>query len=147
MSAKSSTSDSAVHKSISHITSREVTGDIAVTVETDYLERESDPAVSQYVFSYTITIENLGIETVQLMTRHWVVTSGGSELVRVNGDGVVGEQPVLEPENGFRYTSGTSIKDSVGSMHGHYMFRRESTGELFEVKIPRFDLIYPYLLH
>jgi ApaG protein len=147
MSAKSSTSLSAVPKSISHITSREVTSNIAVTVETDYLEKESDPAASHYVFSYTITIENLGIETVQLLTRHWIVNSGGGEILRVNGDGVVGEQPVLEPEHGFRYTSGTSIRDSVGSMHGHYVFRRKSDSELFEVKIPRFDLIYPYLLH
>lgn len=141
------TAYSAVPKTISQITTREVTNNIAVTVETDYLEKESDPAAALYVFSYTITIENLGTDTVQLMTRHWVVNSGGSELVRVNGEGVVGEQPVLEAEHGFRYTSGTSIKDSVGSMYGHYMFRRESNSELFEVKIPRFDLIYPYLLH
>lgn len=147
MSAKHTASHSLVPKSISQISSREVTNNIAVTVETEYLEKESDSTVSHYVFSYTITIENHGSDTVQLLTRHWIVNSGGGEIMRVNGEGVVGEQPILEPDHGFRYSSGTSIRDSVGSMHGHYVFRREPDGELFEVRIPRFDLIYPYLLH
>jgi ApaG protein len=128
------------------VTVTEVTHDIRVTVIPEYLEEHSEPARNTYAFSYTITIENLGRENVQLVRRHWVVNSGGAEYMQVKGDGVVGEQPVLEGNSGFRYSSGTVIKDPVGSMHGWYTFQRDS-GREFDVTIPRFDLIYPHLLH
>ncbi len=128
------------------VTASETTNFIRVTVVPDYLEDHSDPAKHVYAFSYTITLENIGNETVQLMKRHWVINSGGAEYMQVKGDGVIGEQPVLEGNDGFRYSSGTVIKDPVGSMHGYYTFKGKG-GALFEVTIPRFDLIYPHLLH
>ena len=125
--------------------SRETNG-IRVTVQPEFLEKQSEPDNGSYAFSYTVTIENLSDDTVQLLRRHWCVNSGGAEFLEVKGDGVIGEQPVLESQNGFRYTSGTVIKDPVGSMHGKYTFQTKG-GESFEVEIPRFDLIYPHLVH
>lgn len=119
---------------------------IRVTVQPEYLEEHSQPGKNSYAFAYTVTIENLSGETVQLLKRHWIVSSGGAEYMQVKGDGVVGEQPVLESQDGFRYSSGTVIKDPVGSMHGSYTFRTQEGGQ-FEVSIPRFDLIYPHLVH
>ena len=124
----------------------EITNNIRITVCPEYLEDQSEPGRNSYAFSYTITIENLGEDNVQLLRRHWIVNSGGAEYMQVKGDGVVGEQPTLESNSGFRYSSGTVIKDPVGSMHGWYTFKY-SDGTLCEINIPRFDLIYPYLLH
>ena len=128
------------------VTVTETTNSIRVTVAPEYLEEHSEPTKNNYAFAYTVTIENLGELTVQLLRRHWLVNSGGAEYMQVKGDGVVGEQPVLEAGDGFRYSSGTVIKDPVGSMAGAYTFRTDD-GALFEVKIPRFDLIFPHLLH
>lgn len=124
----------------------EMTRDIRVTVVPEFLDEHSDPAKHVYAFAYTVTIENLSGGTVQLLKRHWFVNSGGVEYTQVKGDGVVGEQPVLESNDGFRYTSGTVIKDPVGTMSGTYTFA-DAEGMHFEVVIPRFDLIYPHLLH
>lgn len=124
----------------------EMTREIRVSVLPEYLEDHSDPVKHVYAFAYTVTIENFGSEKVQLLKRHWIVNSGGAEYTQVKGDGVVGEQPVLEGNEGYQYTSGTVIKDPVGTMHGTYLFRG-ADGALFNVVIPRFDLIYPHLLH
>ncbi len=124
----------------------QMTSGIRVTVQPEFLEEHSQPGKHSYAFAYTVTIENLSGNTVQLLKRHWIVNSGGAEYMQVKGDGVVGEQPVLEAHDGFRYSSGTVIKDPVGSMHGSYTFRTEE-GDHFEVPIPRFDLIYPHLMH
>lgn len=128
------------------VTVSETTNNVRVTVFPEFLEDHSEPGKNSYAFAYTVTIENIGDNTVQLLRRTWIVNSGGAEFLQVKGDGVVGEQPVLEANDGFRYSSGTVIKDPVGSMHGYYTFRSED-GTYFEVIIPRFDLIYPHLLH
>ncbi len=133
-------------KSLEDAIYSQVTRNIRVSVHPEYLADQSEPIRATYAFQYTVTIENFGAETVQLLSRHWRINSGGAEYMQVKGDGVVGEQPTLEMSHGFRYTSGTVIKDPVGSMHGTYTFRSE-TGETFDVEIPRFDLIYPHLLH
>lgn len=124
----------------------EMTREIRVSVLPEYLEDHSDPDKHIYAFAYTVTIENFGSETVQLLKRHWIVNSGGAEYTQVKGDGVVGEQPVLEGNEGYQYTSGTVIKDPVGTMSGTYLFKGADES-LFNVTIPRFDLIYPHLLH
>lgn len=133
-------------QSIEELVFVETTRDIRVTVMPEFLEDHSDPDRNVYAFAYTVTIENLSPATVQLISRHWIVNSGGAEYTQVKGDGVVGEQPVLEANDGFRYTSGTVIKDPVGSMQGTYTFTG-SEGSQFNVTIPRFDLLYPHLLH
>ena len=124
----------------------ETTNEIRITAYPQFLDGESNPGRKVYSFAYTITIKNYGEELVQLLSRHWAISSGGLPYSDVKGEGVVGQQPFLKPGEGFQYTSGSVIKDPVGSMQGEYTFIN-STGELFTVMIPRFDLIYPNLLH
>ena len=95
-----------------------------------------------YTFAYTIRIQNQGCYTVQLMSRHWYVYSGGQLYAEVEGDGVVGQQPILGPLEAFEYTSGTVIEDPVGSMRGTYQLT-DQNGREFEIEIPEFDLVYP----
>ena len=124
----------------------QVTEKVKISVIPLPLERESSTEENVYAFSYTITIENLGSETVQLVERHWLVYSADKQIAEVVGPGVVGEQPILEPGKSFEYTSGTVVNDPVGAMQGTYTFRTEQ-GRYFGVGIPRFDLIYPIMVH
>lgn len=124
----------------------ETTNDIKISVLPNHVEESSNPTESVFAFSYTIRIENVGPKTVQLLERHWVIMSGGAQLAEVVGPGVVGEQPVLEAGQSYEYTSGAVIHDPVGSMHGEYTFRAVS-GEFFQVNIPKFDLLYPLVVH
>jgi len=117
-----------------------------VEVETRYVERESDPAHERYVFAYTITISNQGDLPGQLLNRHWFVTDAKNDVQEVQGPGVVGEQPRIEPGHAFRYTSAAVLTTPVGSMHGGYQFRRDDDS-LFDVPIPAFSLSVPNLVH
>ena len=117
-----------------------------VDVETRFVEAESDPARDRYVFAYTITISNHGDSAGQLLNRHWYVTDAGNQVQEVQGAGVVGEQPRIEPGKAFRYTSAAVIETPVGAMHGHYEFQRDDQ-HLFEVPIPAFSLSVPNLVH
>lgn len=123
-----------------------VTQHIKISVQPDHLEDSSDPNNNVFAFSYTIRIENLGDETVQLLERHWIITSGGAHLAEVVGPGVVGHQPVLESGQSYEYTSGAVIHDPIGAMKGSYTFR-SNKGDFFEVAIPPFDLLYPVVIH
>ncbi|MCO6430610.1 MAG: Co2+/Mg2+ efflux protein ApaG [Deltaproteobacteria bacterium] len=124
----------------------ETTQSIRISVLPEHLEDNSDPLNDVYAFAYTITIENLGEHTVQLLERHWIITSGGVQIAEVIGPGVVGAQPVLEPGQTFEYSSGAVIHDPVGAMHGNYTFRNHA-GQYFDVTIPRFELAYPVYIH
>ncbi len=135
-----------MEKQASLISYSATTNDIHITALPRFIPQESYPDRHLYAFAYTIQIENHGTELVQLLNRHWVIFSGGVQYAEVRGDGVIGEQPFLQPSEAFQYTSGCVIKDPVGSMHGEYTFI-SSEGGLFEVSIPRFDLIYPELIH
>ncbi|RMG41626.1 MAG: Co2+/Mg2+ efflux protein ApaG [Candidatus Dadabacteria bacterium] len=117
------------------------TRDISVSVTPQFIESESDPLENVYVFAYHVVLENTGDQTVQLLNRHWIVMSGGIQIADVKGEGVIGEQPVLEPGDTHQYTSWTVIRDPFGSMYGTYTFR-SARGEFFDVKIPRFNLIH-----
>src|SRR3984885_10784193 len=97
---------------------RAITRGIAVSVEPTYLEARSSPDSSQYFWAYRIVIENQGRETVQLLSRHWMITNARGELTEVKGSGVVGEQPVLKPGESHAYTSGTSLNTPSGMMGG-----------------------------
>lgn len=119
---------------------------INVNVETRYLEEQSNPDNNYYVFAYTITIQNLGKQQAQLLTRHWVITDSNHKVQEVRGDGVVGEQPVLDPGEQFVYTSGTMIETSVGTMKGSYQMRAQD-GSLFDAIIDEFVLSTPRVLH
>ncbi|MDX2477320.1 MAG: Co2+/Mg2+ efflux protein ApaG [Gammaproteobacteria bacterium] len=119
---------------------------INVDVDTLYIESESSPVNSQYVFAYTITITNDGTEAAKLMTRHWVITDANGHIEEVRGDGVVGEQPYLKPGEGFQYTSGAVLKTPVGTMSGSYRMVTDN-GSNFDADIPEFILSSPRTLH
>ncbi|HEX4843997.1 MAG TPA: Co2+/Mg2+ efflux protein ApaG [Limnobacter sp.] len=117
-----------------------------VRVNTQFLEEQSDKDKGPYVFAYTIEIENVGERTAQLLSRHWVITDAHNIVQEVRGDGVVGEQPVLNPGERFEYTSGCPLPTPVGTMRGEYTFVGEG-GEQFEVPVPEFLLSMPRTLH
>jgi ApaG protein len=121
---------------------RAITRGIAVSVEPTYLEANSSPRSSQYFWSYRVTIENQGPETVQLLSRHWMITNARGDLTEVKGPGVVGEQPVLRPGESYQYTSGAPLNTSSGMMGGAYQMESE-TGERFDIEIPTFSLDNP----
>ncbi|MCW5570175.1 MAG: Co2+/Mg2+ efflux protein ApaG [Steroidobacteraceae bacterium] len=119
---------------------------IRVEVETSYLDEQSDPHEHRYVFAYTITIRNDGPTPARLLTRHWVITDANGKVQEVRGDGVVGEQPYLEPGQGFRYSSGAVIETPVGAMQGSYQMVSDD-GLAFDAPIPPFRLAIPGVLH
>ena len=121
---------------------RAITKQIAVSVIPTYLEAESSQGSSQYFWAYRVIIENLGQETVQLLSRHWMITNARGEFTEVKGAGVVGEQPVLEPGGRYEYTSGAPLDTPSGMMGGAYTMESES-GERFDIEIPTFSLDRP----
>ncbi len=116
---------------------------IRVTVKPAYLEDQSSPSDDHYVWAYHVVIENMGTESVQLLTRHWQITDGMGRLQEVRSAGVVGEQPHLPPGESFEYTSGTPLPTPSGIMVGSYGMASTS-GERFDVDIPAFSLDSPY---
>lgn len=120
--------------------------DIQVSVETTYVESQSVPEQSRYVFAYTITIRNTGKVPAKLLTRHWIITDSNGKTQEVRGDGVVGEQPHLQPGESFRYTSGTLLETAIGSMRGSYQMIADD-GVEFDAEIPVFTLAIPRVLH
>lgn len=119
-----------------------ITRQIEVTVEPQFLPERSLPDKQQFFWTYTITIVNSGNETVQLKTRHWIITDDTGRSQEVRGDGVIGEQPVLGPGERFEYTSGVPLTTPSGFMTGRYQMVNDS-GERFEIDIPLFSLDSP----
>ncbi len=119
---------------------------IEIAVETNFVDEQSEPDEDRYVFAYTITIRNVGRVAARLLTRHWVITDANGRVQEVRGEGVVGEQPHLQPGEGFRYTSAAMIETPVGSMHGSYQMVADD-GFQFEAEIPAFSLSIPHTLH
>jgi ApaG protein len=111
-------------------------------VEPTYLEANSSPDSSQYFWAYRVVIENQGLETVQLLSRHWMITNARGDLTEVKGPGVVGEQPVLNPGERYEYSSGAPLNTPSGMMGGAYQMESES-GEQFNIEIPTFSLDRP----
>lgn len=119
---------------------------IRIDVETDYLEAESSPEEAHFVFAYTITIHNDGPLAARLLSRYWRITDGHGRVREVHGDGVVGEQPCLQPGTGFRYRSGAQLETPHGTMCGHYGLI-DANGVSFDAPIPEFLLTVPRVLH
>ena len=119
---------------------------IVVTPIPRFLPEHSTPDQDQYVFAYTITIENQGEKPAQLISRHWIITDDTRSVQEVRGLGVVGEQPVLAPGARFTYTSGCTLPTPIGTMKGSYRFLEED-GEQFDADIPEFVLAVPSKLH
>ncbi len=121
----------------------ETTGAITIMVAPVFLEEQSEPEESHFVWAYHVRIENNGPETVQLLTRYWKITSGKGEVHEVRGEGVVGEKPVLPPGDVYEYTSGTPLGTPTGIMAGSYGMQNEA-GDQFDVVVPTFSLDSPH---
>lgn len=120
--------------------------EIRIEVATNYVVDQSEPDVGRYVFAYTITIENLGDLPARLLSRHWVITDANGKVQEVSGDGVVGEQPHLNPGEEFRYSSGAVLETPVGAMQGLYRMEADN-GVNFDAPIAPFTLAVPGVLH
>jgi ApaG protein len=130
----------------SMFTSEAVTRGVRVSVVAEYAADQSRPQDQQWFFLYTITIKNEGQETVQLVSRHWIITNANGHVEEVRGAGVVGEQPVLAPNESFTYTSGCPLATAFGTMEGTYQMVTQN-GEFFDAKIAAFTLSEPYTVH
>jgi ApaG protein len=122
------------------------TNGVLVEVQSRYAKEESLPMTRRFVFEYTITITNNSSEVVQLQSRHWIITDGVGDVEEVKGPGVVGEQPVLSPGEGFRYSSGAVLPTERGTMHGTYQMHR-ADGAQFDATIAPFLLERPHSLN
>ncbi len=120
--------------------------EITVSTRTTFIAEQSDAERSRYVFAYTITLKNTGTIAAQLISRHWIITDANNQSQEVRGPGVVGEQPILRPEQSFEYTSGTAIATPVGTMRGTYQMVGDD-GLQFDAPIPEFTLSIPRVLH
>ncbi len=128
----------------------EMTRDIRVSVRSFFLDDQSQPEDRRFVWAYRVRIENHGSQSVRLMRRTWMITDAVGRTQHVDGEGVVGEQPLLEPGEAFEYTSGTPLETPTGFMRGAYQMVIPSSGEHFDVTIPAFSLDSPHqarLLH
>jgi ApaG protein len=118
-----------------------ITEGIKVTVEVTYQPEFSSPHQHHYVFTYKVNIENNSSHTLQLMRRKWEISDAGDVAKTVEGDGVVGQQPILEPGNNHEYVSGCNLKSGLGKMRGSFFMEKLFDGKYLEVKIPEFQLI------
>ncbi len=123
-----------------------ITRDVEVSVAAFFLENESDPDNNNFSFAYKVQLKNLGQETVQLLSRHWIITDSVGKVQHVKGPGVVGEQPVLRPGEDYEYTSGSRLESPMGTMEGTYQMVTQD-GEHFDIKIPLFTLAVPGTLN
>jgi ApaG protein len=119
---------------------------ISVQAKVTFIPDQSDSESNRYAFAYTITVTNIGSIAARLISRHWIITDSESQVQEVRGDGVVGEQPLLEPEQSFQYTSGAIIATPVGTMRGTYHMLADD-GTKFDADIPEFTLAMPRMLH
>jgi ApaG protein len=119
---------------------------VDVSVETRFLAEQSQPEHNRFAFAYTITVHNNGELPAKLLSRHWVITDGDGQVEEVRGDGVVGQQPLIQPGQSHTYTSGTVMTTKVGTMQGTYQMRADN-GECFDAVIAPFRLAVPGALH
>lgn len=117
-----------------------------IETQVSYLPDRSSEPDKRFVFSYTISITNTGDIAARLVSRHWIITDADNHVQEVRGQGVVGEQPMLQPRQRFEYTSGTALTTQVGTMRGSYRMQREDGSE-FDIAIPMFVLSVPRVLH
>ncbi|OAQ41735.1 Co2+/Mg2+ efflux protein ApaG [Pedobacter psychrophilus] len=124
-----------------------ITDGVKVSVETTYQPEYSNPANEHYMFAYKVMIENLGEYSVQLLSRHWDIFDSNGTKREVEGEGVVGLQPIIEPGQFHEYVSGCNLKTDMGIMKGTYQMKRLVDNDLFDVKIPEFNLVAPFKLN
>jgi len=125
----------------------EITKGIKITVEAEYKPEYSSPSQYHYVFTYKVTINNQSASTVQLLKRHWYIHDVQTNMKEVEGEGVIGQQPILEPGDSYQYVSGCNLKSGIGKMRGSYQMERIVDGKKMKVNIPEFLLIAPFKLN
>lgn len=126
---------------------QQITEGVSITVETFYNHEHSNPLLSEYNFAYRISIENFSAHTIKLISRQWQIFDSNGTCREVNGEGVVGQQPLLEPGEAFQYASGCSLRTEIGKMAGKYLMENLSNKKIFTVTIPEFELIAPFKLN
>ena len=124
-----------------------ITKRVAVSVETSYQPSYSKPLNGEYVFAYRITVENFGESTIKLLKRHWYIYDSNGSVREVEGEGVVGQQPVLAPMQNHQYVSGCHLRTEMGKMSGSFLMERLEDGKKFYVQIPEFVLVAPFKLN
>ena len=124
-----------------------VTAGIKISVATSYQPGFSDEKNEEYLFSYAIYIENHNDYCVHLLKRHWEITDGVGFIRIVDGPGVIGKQPIINPFEGFNYDSACDFHTPIGTMEGGYLFKNPQTGELFNVEVPKFTMVAPQKLN
>lgn len=125
----------------------EITKGIKVIVESEYQPSYSSPSQHHYVFTYKVTIINQSENTIQLLRRHWRIADAGFTTREVEGEGVVGQQPILEPGQYHKYVSGCNLKSGLGKMKGTYLIEKIVDGKRFKVVIPEFSMVAPFKLN
>jgi ApaG protein len=120
--------------------------EVTVSARANFLPEQSDADEGRFAFAYTITITNTGSVAARLISRHWIITDSDNKVQEVRGLGVVGEQPLLQPQESFEYTSSAAIATPVGTMRGSYQMVAED-GNSFDAPIPEFMLSMPRVLH
>ena len=125
----------------------QTTEGVKVSVVTEYQPEYSSPKQRHFVFTYRVIIENESPYTVQLLRRHWFIYDSNGDIGEVEGEGVVGKQPLLEPGESHRYVSGCHLRSGMGKMEGSYLMERTVDGKHFEVRIPTFNMIVPYRMN
>ncbi|MFD2144146.1 Co2+/Mg2+ efflux protein ApaG [Mucilaginibacter antarcticus] len=124
-----------------------ITEGVKVSVETIYQPEYSNPGNEHFMFAYKVSIENMGSYAVRLISRHWYIFDSNGAKREVEGEGVVGVQPIIEPGSAHEYVSGCNLKTDMGSMKGEYHMMRLLDNAMFEVQIPEFYLIAPYRMN
>ncbi len=124
-----------------------ITQGVKISVDTLYQPEYSNPVNSHFMFAYKITIENLGDYAVQLMSRHWDIFDSNGNKREVDGEGVIGLQPVIQPGDSYEYVSGCNLQTEIGKMKGSYQMVKLIDDSFFDVNIPEFFLICPYKLN
>jgi ApaG protein len=126
--------------------SRTTTRGIEISVQSSYVPEQSEPDQHLWFFAYMVRIRNVGTETAQLVSRHWIITDANGRVEEVRGPGVVGEQPILEPGDSFEYSSACPLATSFGTMHGTYQMVTRG-GDEFDAEIAPFTLAEPHAVH
>ncbi|MBI1782103.1 MAG: Co2+/Mg2+ efflux protein ApaG [Sphingobacteriales bacterium] len=120
---------------------------VRISVETFYQQDYSNPMAGEYMFAYRITIENNNTFSVKLLRRHWHIFDSNSQHREVEGDGVVGVQPILNPGEQYQYVSGCNLRTEMGKMHGTYLMENLNSKQNFSVNIPLFEMIVPFKMN
>jgi ApaG protein len=121
-----------------------ISSGVEITVETFYQSDYSNPLNHEFMFAYRVTIENHNAFTVKLLRRHWYIFDSNGDKREVEGEGVVGVQPVLEPNERYQYVSGCNLRSEMGKMYGNYLMENQNNKSTFQVKIPAFQMIVPF---